>query len=67
MAEKQKEKKGCIIVINVKPMDNTKISRIIIVKKEERNRQINRQIKIDKITKYKRFGNRRGKLGENIC
>ncbi len=44
-------------------MDNTKISRIIIVKKEYRNRQINRQIKIDKITKYKRFGDRRGKLG----
>ena len=62
MAEKQKEK-GFIIVINVKPMDNTKISRIIIVNKELRNRQINRKIKIDKITKYKRFGDRRGKLG----
>ena len=62
MAEKQKEK-SFIIVINVKPMDNTKISRIIIVNKELRNRQINRKIKIDKITKYKRFGDRRGKLG----
>jgi len=60
---RSKKKKCFIIVRNVKPMDNTKISRIIIVNKELRNRQINRKIKIDKITKYKRFGDRRGKLG----